>query len=51
VLNKRYIEVFLLQICYSEEVKKGTPKIKVDKDTKITKKTLLENYKKLITPF
>lgn len=51
VLNKRYIEVFLLEICYGEEIKKGSQKIKIEKDFKITKKTILENYKKLMPPF
>jgi hypothetical protein len=40
-----------MQICFTGQLKKGSDKIKIDKDVKITKKALLENYRKLMPPF
>ena len=51
-MNKRYIEVFLIQICYLDEIKKGNNgKVKLSKDTKLKKRTILQNYRSLMPSF
>lgn len=40
-----------MKVCFTEELKKSSDKIKIDKETKLTKKQILENYKSLMSPF
>mgnify|MGYP000895494574 CR=1 FL=1 len=40
-----------MKVCFTEELKKSSDKIKIDKEAKLTKKQILENYKSLMSPF
>ena len=40
-----------MKVCFTEELKKSSDKIKIDKEAKLTNKQILENYKSLMSPF
>lgn len=51
VLNKRYIEVFLMEVYYKEELEKGSERLQLSRETKISKRKIIENYNKLMPQF